>query len=65
MGVEAIDPYASKKLDPKLRSHPLSGRNKSNNNNKNHPGDSAPSGGLSADDARLIKWVKDQDTWFL
>ena len=60
MGVEAIDPHASKKLDPKLRSHPLSGRNKSNNNNKNQPGDSAPSGGLSAEDARLIKWVKDQ-----
>ena len=60
MGVEAIDPHASKKLDPKLRSHPLSGRNKSNNNNKNQPSDSAPSGGLSAEDARLIKWVKDQ-----
>ena len=60
MGVEAIDPHASRKLDPKLRSHPLSGRNKSNNNNKNQPSDSAPSGGLSAEDARLIKWVKDQ-----
>lgn len=57
MGVEAIDPMASRKADPKLRAHPFA-RNSANKNSSNKNEPSAP--GLSPEDVRLVKWVKDQ-----
>ena len=56
MGVEAIDPMASRKADPKLRAHPFARNSANKNSSKNEA--SAP--GLSAEDVRLVKWVKDQ-----
>ena len=55
MGVEAIDPMASRKADPKLRAHPFA-RNSANKNSSNRNEPSAP--GLSPEDVRLGKRVE-------
>ena len=65
MGIDVVDPLQSRKLDAKMHSTAGQNRfskNKNNNNNKAPTVLNAEKGapGLSADDARLIKWVKDQ-----
>ena len=68
MGIDAVDPFQSRKLDAKTHSAMnQKSRNKNNSNasSNQHQSTEKCAPGLSPDDARLIKWIKDQVNFFM